>query len=142
VKYLLDTDHVSFLQRRNSQEFNRLSKRISQYDQIDFALSVVSFHEQLLGAHSYINRAQTSNEMERGYELLLQILQGFAFAPVLPFDAQAIAIFERWREQGVRVSTMDLRIAAIAKSRNLVLLTRNAKDFNKVPDLATEDWTN
>lgn len=142
MKYLLDTDHVSFLQRRNSQEFNRLSKRISQYDQIDFALSVVSFHEQLLGAHSYINRAQTSNEMERGYELLLQILQGFAFAPVLPFDAQAIAIFERWREQGVRVSTMDLRIAAIAKSRNLVLLTRNAKDFNKVPDLATEDWTN
>jgi len=142
VKYLLDTDHVSFLQRRNSQEFNRLSKRISQYDQTDFALSVVSFHEQLLGAHSYINRAQTSNEMERGYELLLQILQGFAFAPVLPFDAQAIAIFERWREQGVRVSTMDLRIAAIAKSRNLVLLTRNAKDFNKVPDLATEDWTN
>ena len=142
MKYLLDTDHVSFLQRRNSQEFNRLSKRISQYDQIDFALSVVSFHEQLLGAHSYINRAQTSNEMERGYELLLQILQGFAFAPVLPFDAQAIAIFERWREQGVRVSTMDLRIAAIAKSQNLVLLTRNAKDFNKVPDLATEDWTN
>ena len=142
MKYLLDTDHVSFLQRRNSQEFNRLSKRISQYDQTDFALSVVSFHEQLLGAHSYINRAQTSNEMERGYELLLQILQGFAFAPVLPFDAQAIAIFERWREQGVRVSTMDLRIAAIAKSRNLVLLTRNAKDFNKVPDLATEDWTN
>jgi tRNA(fMet)-specific endonuclease VapC len=36
---------------------------------------------------------------------------------------------------------MDLRIASIAISRNLVLLTRNVRDFIKVPKLVTEDWT-
>jgi tRNA(fMet)-specific endonuclease VapC len=36
---------------------------------------------------------------------------------------------------------MDLRIATIALSRNLVLLTRNERDFSKVPDLVTENWT-
>jgi tRNA(fMet)-specific endonuclease VapC len=114
---------------------------MGQYPPADFALSIVSLHEQMLGAHNFINRAHTNTDMIRGYTLLFEILQGFASAPVLPFDAKAIAIFDELREQRVRVSTMDLRIAAIAMSRNLVLLTRNVRDFSKVPELVIEDWT-
>lgn len=141
MKYLLDTDHISFLQRGSSSEFRRLTFRMAQNPIADFALSVVSFHEQVLGAHNFINRARTNTDMIRGYTLLLETLQGFATAPVLQFDAEAIAVFDRLRGERVRVSTMDLRIAAIAMSRNLVLLTRNVSDFNKVPGLVTEDWT-
>ena len=100
-----------------------------------------SFHEQVIGAHSFINRAQTNTDMARGYTLLLETLNSFAKAPVLPFDAKAIAIFDEMRNQKVRVSTIDLRIASIAISNNLVLLTRNTGDFSKVPSLITEDWT-
>ncbi len=141
MKYLLDTDHISFLQRRSSSEFIRLTLRMSQHSFSDFALSVISFHEQVIGAHSFINRAQTNTDMARGYTLLLETLNSFAKAPVLPFDTKAIAIFDEMRNQKVRVSTMDLRIAAIAISHNLVLLTRNTGDFSKVPSLITEDWT-
>ncbi|UBF29813.1 type II toxin-antitoxin system VapC family toxin (plasmid) [Kovacikia minuta CCNUW1] len=141
MKYLLDTDHISFLQRRPGKEFTRLMARMGQYSPADFALSVVSLHEQVLGAHNFINRARTNTDVIRGYTLLLETLQGFASAPVLPFDAEAIAIFDELRGQKVRVSTMDLRIAAIAISRNLVLLTRNVSDFNKILGLVTEDWT-
>jgi tRNA(fMet)-specific endonuclease VapC len=141
VKYLFDTDHISFLQRRSSSEFTHLTARIRQELPTDFALSIVSFHEQALGAHSFINRAQTNPEIIRGYALLSEILKGFSTAPVLPFDSEAIAVFDVLREQRVRVSTMDLRIAAIALSRNLVLLTRNASDFSKVLGLVIEDWT-
>jgi tRNA(fMet)-specific endonuclease VapC len=141
VRYLLDTDHISFLQRRSGTEFACLIRRMDQHSPSVFALSVVSFHEQVLGAHNFINRARINTDIERGYGLLSEILHGFLFAPVLPFDAQAIAIFEKFQQQRVRVSTMDLRIAAIAVSRNLTLLTRNAKDFDKVPGLILEDWT-
>ncbi len=141
MKYLLDTDHISFLQRRSSSEFSRLTFRMAQHPISDFALSVVSFHEQVIGAHSFINRVQTNTDMARGYALLLETLNGFAKAPVLSFDAKAISIFDEMRRQKVRVSTMDLRIAAIAISNNLVLLTRNSGDFSKVPNLVIEDWT-
>ncbi|WP_199322134.1 type II toxin-antitoxin system VapC family toxin [Leptolyngbya sp. FACHB-321] len=135
MKYLLDTDHISFLQQRRSLEFARLIARIQQFEPDDFALSAVSFHEQVLGDHRFINRAQTNVDLARGYALLLEILDGFAMAPVLPFDAKAIAVFDGLRQQGIRVSTMDLRITAIAISHNLVLLTRNVGDFRKVPGL-------
>lgn len=138
---MLDTDHISLLQRRSGVEFTRLTIRMSYYSPADFALSIVSLHEQVLGAHNFINRARTNTDTIRGYTLLLEILQGFASAPVLPFDAEAITIFDELRGQRVRVSTMDLRIAAIAISRNLVLLSRNVSDFSKVPELVTEDWT-
>jgi tRNA(fMet)-specific endonuclease VapC len=61
-------------------------------------------------------------------------------APVLPSDVREIALFDEMRRQKVRMSTMDLRIAAIAMSNNLVLLTRNTGDFSKVSGLIIEDW--
>jgi tRNA(fMet)-specific endonuclease VapC len=36
---------------------------------------------------------------------------------------------------------MDLRIASIAFSHGLIVLTRNLRDFSKVAGLVIEDWT-
>ena len=99
MKYLLDTDHISFLQRRSSLEFSRLTLRMAQHPISDFALSVVSFHEQVIGAHTFINRAQTSTDIARGYVLLLETLSGFKKAPVLPFEVKEILIFDDLRRQ-------------------------------------------
>ncbi|MBD1842779.1 type II toxin-antitoxin system VapC family toxin [Cyanobacteria bacterium FACHB-63] len=141
MKYLLDTDHISLLQRRSSPEFAALLSRMSRFPPVDFALSIISFHEQAIGAHDFVNRAKTKSDLIRGYTLLSEILQGFSQAIVLPFDAPALAVFEQLQNQKIRVSTMDLRIASIALSRNLAVLTRNTRDFQKVPALSIEDWT-
>jgi tRNA(fMet)-specific endonuclease VapC len=141
MKYLLDTDHISLLQRRSGIVYATLLLRISQNPLTDFALSMVSFHEQVLGAHDFINRAQSNEELRRGYVMLGQVLEGFSVATVLPFDESAIALFDQLRAQRIRISTMDLRIASIALSRGLILLTRNVRDFEKVPNLETQDWT-
>ena len=66
---------------------------------------------------------------------------GFAEAQVLPFDEAAATVFTSLRAQRIRISTMDLRIASIALSRDMAVLTRNLSDFRKVPGLKVADWT-
>ena len=141
MRYLLDTDHISFLQRRSAPEHAVLMARMSEHSLADFAFSVVSFQEQALGAHTYVARARTTAELIRGYTLFSDILHGFLNAPVLPFDAAAGAALDSLRARHVRIAAMDLRIAAMALSRDLIVLTRNELDFGRVPGLLTEDWT-
>jgi tRNA(fMet)-specific endonuclease VapC len=141
VRYLLDTDHISFLQLGSGREYAALSVRMSRYSSADFAVSLVSFHEQVLGGHAYINRARTTRDVVRGYAVLGQVIQGNLTAAVLPFDAAAGATFDGLISRRVRVGTMDLRIASIALSRGLTVLSRNLGDFGKVPCLVVEDWT-
>ena len=141
MKYLLDTDHISILQRRSGPEFAILWARVSRESRSDLGFSIVSFHEQVVGCHAYVNRARNVGDVVRGYDMLARALRQFAAAPVVTFDASAGAVFDGLGSRRLRVKTMDLRIASIALSRGLVLLTRNAADFAKVPGLVTEDWT-
>ncbi len=141
MKYLFDTDHITFLQRRLGTEYAAIAARMSQYTAADFAVSVVSFHEQVLGVNALINRSRTAADLIYGYSLLLEVLQSYGMRVVLPFDAAAEGFLSGLKAQRIRVSTTDLRIAAIALTRRLILLTRNQRDFGRVPGLLTEDWT-
>ena len=59
----------------------------------------------------------------------------------LGFNQYAINYYEDLIRQRIRIGTQDLRIAAITLSANGILVTRNRKDFEKVPNLLLEDWT-
>lgn len=60
---------------------------------------------------------------------------------VLEFDEASAAEFERLKRSRIRIGTMDLKIAAIALAHDATVLTRNLKDFSRVPGLRVEDWT-
>jgi tRNA(fMet)-specific endonuclease VapC len=141
VKYLLDSDHLSILQRPSSADYLILSSRIDQHPATDFAVSVVSFHEQTIGCHAHLNQAKRPADLIRSYELLISMLDSYASSTVLPYDAAAAAALDRFSGVRIRGGTMDRRIAAIALSRNLVLLTCNGSDFAGIPGLVVEDWT-
>lgn len=102
---------------------------------------MISFLEQVLGCHTYIARARITAGVVRGYRMLGRLLSDYAAVSVLPFDDAAGAVFDHLLTQRIRVGTMDLRIASIALSRSLTLVTRNLSDFHRVPGLMTEDWT-
>ena len=114
MNYLLDTDHISFLQRRKGAEYAALVARMGRHPPSDFAVSVISFHEQVLGAQAFLNRAGTPSDVIRGYTLFLEILGAFSASPVLPFDTAASTTFTALVNLRIRVATMDLRIASIA----------------------------
>jgi len=141
MKFLLDTDHISILQRQSGPEYPVLMAHIAQVPRSDLAFCIVSFHEQVIGCHSYIIQAKTAADVIRGYKMFDRVLSAFAAALVLPFDAKASSAFDGLAAQRLRIATMDLRIAAIALSETLTLVTRNSRDFGKVPGLILEDWT-
>ena len=68
------------------------------------------------------------------------------FAPYesIPFDDAAAAEYGRIRGHlagaGTLIGPNDLMIAAIARCRQLTLVTHNTREFSRVPGLLIEDW--
>ena len=139
--FLLDTDHLAIIQQATLPEFGRITETMADYEQADFFVSIVTFHEQILGWSKYLSRAKTRQSVVRAYDKFRRILVDFTALQVLPFDEAAADVFETMREQRVRVGTMDLRIAATALARNHTVLTRDLVDFQRMPGLRVEDWT-
>jgi tRNA(fMet)-specific endonuclease VapC len=141
MKYLLDTDHLSVLQKSTGQDYQNLSARMEQIPISEFAISIVTIHEQFLGSNTYISRAQNPVDVVKGYKFMDRLVWSFKTISVLGFNDQAAVLFSSFQSQRLKLATMDLRIASIAMTHGLTLLTRNAQDFGKVPGLASEDWT-
>lgn len=64
---------------------------------------------------------------------------------VLPFDDEAAAHSAEIRadleRRGCVIGSYDLMIAGHARSRGLVVITGNLREFTKVDGLRSEDWT-
>ena len=64
---------------------------------------------------------------------------------ILDFDVYAAEEYGRIRadleRKGTPIGPMDMLIAAHAKSEDLILVTNNTREFERVNDLTVEDWT-
>lgn len=137
--YVLDTDHMSILERGGAPAVT-LTMKLSALADSEIATTIISYEEQCRGW-----LAKTAREKDaaliRAYVQLGQHLEIYASMTVLPYDERAHAIFQSLQKQKIRIGTQDLKIAAIALANDATLLTRNLADFRKVPDLKTEDWS-
>jgi len=74
-----------------------------------------------------------------------KLISFLSLVDLLSFDgAAAIAyggICTDLRKKRTPIGQMDLLIAAHAKSKNLVVVTNNLREFNRVENLKLEDWT-
>lgn len=139
--FLLDTDHLSIMQRRTGLDWERLDRKLDEIEVNLIFASMVSFHEQTRGAHNFVNQATKPNDLQRGYDAFKVILECYSELNTVSYDDAAHREFERFKRAKVRIGTMDLRIAATALSHGWTLVTRNTRDFQKVPGLKFEDWT-
>ena len=101
-------------------------------DSREHATSAITVGELVYGAHR-------SPQRDRFLALIEQLVP-----PALPFDEAAARVYGRIRSElertGQRVAEPDLRIAAIALSRELTLVTGNVRHFSRVPGLRVENW--
>jgi tRNA(fMet)-specific endonuclease VapC len=94
-----------------------------------------------MGCHNRVRRAHTPDALIEGYEFFARVIRDYTQFTVLPFDQPAVNEWLKLKAQKVRVKPMDLRIAAIALSNRLTVVTRNTSDFAKIPNLSLADWT-
>lgn len=135
---ILDTDHVSAL-GFPSQVGLRLLERIDASGD-DASTTIITVEEQLRGWLSEIHQLTDPHRQVLAYERLQQRIDFFASWTVLPWNSDAADDFIRLRQLGVRIGSMDLKIACIARAHGAVLLTGNTSDFSKVSGLRCENW--
>jgi tRNA(fMet)-specific endonuclease VapC len=141
VPVVLDTDHLSVLQWQEQPACDRLLARLGRLAPDDIATSIISFHEQVQGWLAYLSRARKPGHLVLAYAKLEALWRSFLKMNVLSFTDEAQERVETLRRQCPRLQTMDLRIASIALATNSTLLSRNLRDFRRVPGLTVEDWT-
>ena len=138
--YILDTDHWTVLQLREGREFDHLVGNMLRHADSDYFVTIVTFQEVMNGWLKFLNNARQAYGVVRAYERLEFLIGQFAAARVLPFGESAAHVFDELRSSKIRVSTLDLRIASIAVSNQMTVLTRNTVDFERFPGLSMLDW--
>lgn len=138
--YILDTDHLSVLDR-GGKAAQRLLQRLSNLSSTQVTASIISYEEQIRGWLSYLAKAQLVEQQIEAYKQLKRQLTNYCAIPILDFDDQAAQTFQQLRKEYPRLGTMDLKIASIALANKAVLLTRNSVDFGQISALSIEDWT-
>lgn len=136
---LLDTDHLSVLTDERDTRHELLNARMEAAEE-PFACTVVSVEEVLRGWLAFIHRERKVHRQIPGYRRLASFVTAMGRANILPFDEAAADQFVAFRQQRLRVGTMDLKIAAIALTHGALLLTANEGDFERVPGLRFENW--
>jgi tRNA(fMet)-specific endonuclease VapC len=137
IRLLLGTDHISLHERRHPP----LRARLEALPPESIAVSVVTVEAALRGRLAVLARHSTGEPRQRAYVKLMETVRFFGSIHVVLFDASCEQRFQSLRSQRVRLGTQDLRIAATALAHGFTLVTRNRRDFARVPGLLIEDWS-
>lgn len=130
--YCLDTDVISAVVLAHPPL--HLVRRLARTPESDQHTTAITIGELLYGAV----RAARPELEERLRPTLESSLR------VLPFDRSAAEVYGSLRveleRRGERLDDPDLRIASIALSRDLTLVSGNVRHFERIPGLRVENW--
>jgi tRNA(fMet)-specific endonuclease VapC len=130
LTYMLDTNICIYLIK------DKLPGLRQQFRQADgrVCLSTITLGELIFGAEKSEWRIQNLEALERFADRM----------PVLPFDAEAAAHYGELRAGLSRAGTpcgpLDTQIGAHARSRSLIVVTNNRREFDRMPGLRVENW--
>ena len=134
--FLLDTDMLTLYQRNQSQVIAAVESHAA--DQL--CVSTVTLEEQIGGWSALARSAKTPQESEYAAMLLAALVVSWNRFAITPMTVSARVQFEVLVRAKLNVKHNDLRIAAIAKEIGATVVTRNRRDFGRVPGLVIDDW--
>jgi tRNA(fMet)-specific endonuclease VapC len=131
VIYLLDTNICIYALKNHPPEVLAQLRTVGRGA---VALSVITVLELRQGAE----KSQKVKENHSRLDFFLGSMK------VQPFDQEAAVVAARIRahleRKGTPIGDLDSLIAAHALARDLILVTNNLGEFERVPGLQTENW--
>ena len=134
--YVLDTDTLTLLQRRDPAVCDRAAAHSNET-----AITVVTVEEQLSGWYAMLRKARKPDRLLAAYRRLAATVRFLSQLRILDYDETALSRYEDLKRQKLNVGKFDLRIAAVASCHGAKLVTRNVRDFERIPGLEVEDWS-
>ena len=132
MNYLLDTNICVYIIKGKSPAAMR---QVQSRQPGEIAISAITLAELEYGV-------LRSRDRDRNRAALSEFLFPFA---ILDFDRAAAVEYGRIRSsleaKKKPIGPMDLLLAAQAKSRGLILVTNNEREFRRVEGLRVENWT-
>lgn len=131
MKYMLDTNICIGLIRRKPKG---LIEKLVACLPGEVGVSVIAVSEL---EHGVQKSAQPSQNLSALNNFLIPL-------EVKDFDQNAARVYGQIRaaleRQGTPIGSMDMLIAAHALSLNVILITNNTREFERVQNLRLEDW--
>ncbi|GHB31094.1 type II toxin-antitoxin system VapC family toxin [Mongoliitalea lutea] len=129
MKYLLDTNIcIHFLRGK----FGMIEK-FQQLGTENFAISEVTFAELVFGA-------ENSTNPKKNLELIEVFTDQVLILPIF----SAIYLYgkekARLRSIGLMISDFDLLIGCTAVDKDLIMVTENQKEFERISGIQLENW--
>jgi tRNA(fMet)-specific endonuclease VapC len=135
--FVLDTDTLSLFRGGHPQ----VVRRVLACPLAQRAVTVITVEEVLSGWYSLVRKARTPEQTEQAYERLASAVELLGTMRVLRLSIPALQRFDSFKEHKLNIGAMDLRIAAIVLEHDATLVTRNRRDYERVPSLRFEDWS-
>lgn len=132
MTYMLDTNICIYAIKNKPEQVLRQLKANLQYG---LCISAITLAELEHGV-------EKSVFPEKNTVALIQFL---SILDVLPFDDAAASEYGKicayLQKRGTPIGTMDMLIAGHAKAEGLILVTNNVREFERVPNLKIENWS-
>lgn len=132
MKYLLDTNICIYLINKKPE---KVINKFLQYKTGDIAISAITVAELNYGVAK--SKQKENNTIALKKFLLPLIILDFDFNDSVEYGK----IRADLENKGIPIGAMDLLIASQAVCRNLILVTNNEKEFNRVKNIKLENWT-
>lgn len=136
-RYVLDTDIVSLFQRNHPQ----VAEAILKHPPSELAISVLTVEEQLSGWYTLLRQAKSPSSLAAAYQRMTHAAEFFGRFRLLTFSEAAIEQDQELQRLKLGLTKIDPRIASVVLDHGSIPVTRNTRDFERVPDLKIEDWS-
>jgi tRNA(fMet)-specific endonuclease VapC len=135
--HIFDTDILTLFQDGHIV----VCERVSRVPADTLAMTVLSVEEQMSGWYTELRKAKSSKRLAWAYRRLAENVRFLSRLKIVDFDEPAIGRYEELKRLRLSVGRSDLQIAATVLEAGGILVTRNVRDFQRVPGLVIEDWT-